>query len=71
MPSQLQKVLFTLYTKIDEDETLKSLRREWETDYINHIKHWQRMAVETKELPDDINIEFATIYLQALSDRIF
>lgn len=70
-PSELHQVLFTLYTKIDEDETLRSLRREWETDCFNHIKHWLGEAIVNNELPANTDVEFAAVYLQALSDGIF
>lgn len=70
-PSDLQTIIFALYTKIDEDESLKALRREWETSCFNRIKHWLSVAIVKKELSENTDVEFSTTYLQALSDGIF
>lgn len=70
-PSQLQQILFVLYTKVDEEEPLKEVRREWETSYFNEVQQSLEDAVKGGELPSALNLEFATTYLQALFDGIF
>lgn len=70
-PSDIQRVLFILYTKIDDEESLMALRREWEVAYRNQIHHWLLQAVQQQELPADLDHEFAATYLQALLDGIF
>lgn len=70
-PSDIQRVLFILYTKIDDEESLMALRREWELAYLSQVHHWLLEAVRNKELPADLNHEFAATYLQALLDGIF
>ena len=70
-PSDIQRVLFILYTKIDDEEPLMALRREWEMAYLGQVHYWLLEAIRQKELPADLNHEFAATYLQALLDGIF
>ncbi|WP_025871039.1 TetR family transcriptional regulator [Methylobacillus glycogenes] len=70
-PSDIQRVLFILYTKIDDEASLMALRREWELAYRDQVHHWLLQAVKHGELPHDLNHELAATYLQALLDGIF
>lgn len=70
-PGPIQQILCILYTKVDEEESLKLVRREHETAYFNEFKHWLNEAVINNELPSDLNQEFAALFLQALIDGIF
>lgn len=64
-PGPIQQILCILYTKVDEEESLKLVRREHETAYFNEFKHWLNEAVINNELPSDLNQEFAALFLQA------
>lgn len=70
-PSDLQKIIFALYTKIDEDKAMKAMRREWEMGCFNRTKHWLGEAKLNNELHENTDLEFSTVYLQAVSDGIF
>ncbi|MCB5189780.1 TetR family transcriptional regulator [Methylobacillus arboreus] len=73
-PGSVQRVLEILYVQCDSNEDnqpLLEIRDQWERQYSLGTEQLIREAIVTGDLPADIDIDLANLYLFSLFDGIY